>query len=65
MAEEKVNDLKEYVTSSEFTEHIASDEINDCIDTSIQVFTHALLNAASCMKKTGGPVWPSGKALGW
>ena len=25
--------------------------MNECIDTSIQMFTHALLSAASCMKK--------------
>ena len=26
--------------------------MNECIDTSIQMFTQALLSAASCMKKT-------------
>ena len=52
--EEKVNDFKAYITSSEFKEHIekASDKMNECIDTSIQMFTHALLSADSCMKKT-------------
>ena len=52
--EEKVNDFKAYITSSEFKEHLekASDKMNECIDTSIQMFTHALLSAASCMKKT-------------
>ena len=52
--EEKVNDFKAYITPSEVKEHIekASDQMNECIDTSIQMITHALLSAANCMKKT-------------
>ena len=48
--EEKVNDFK----ASGFKEHIekASDKMKECIDTSIQMFTHVLLSTASCMKKT-------------
>ena len=52
--EEKVNDVKDYVTSVEFRDHVerAIGMMDDCINASIEIFTQALLTAAGCMLKT-------------